>query len=248
MILELDLGNSLSKWRLLDAAGAVTARGVGDLQLWLAGTLPVAWGDDCTRVRIASVLAPAVERDLEARLRSWRPVSVGWASSTASCAGVHNGYAEPGRLGVDRWLAMIAAYREQAGAVLVADIGSALTLDLVDRAGSHRGGYIIPGPRLMADALLQSTDRVRFEQGAGLGALDLGLSTEACVGNGIAAALTGAVLLGCRRAESLLSGPVALLVAGGYGAELVSSLGAAGLAGAQWRPELVLDGLRWVVP
>jgi type III pantothenate kinase len=248
LILELDIGNTRCKWRLLDAAGAVGARGFGDLQHWLAGEFPPAWQSAIARVRVASVLAEPVEQSLSARLAAQWQVPVEWARTAASCAGVRNSYAEPWRLGVDRWLALIAAHRDCGGAALVVDIGSALTVDVVDRDGLHRGGYIIPGPRLMADVLLKATDRVRFEPSAALGGLELGQNTETCVSSGITAALAGAVVLGRGRAEALLAEPLALYIAGGYSAALAANLAPLGWSDMRLCPDLVLDGLRWVLP
>jgi len=57
-----------------------------------------------------------------------------------------NSYKEPKNLGSDRWLAMIASYELSLGeGFIVVDIGSAVTIDLVDNAGIHLGGIIFPG-------------------------------------------------------------------------------------------------------
>jgi len=57
-----------------------------------------------------------------------------------------NSYKEPKNIGVDRWLAMIASYELSLGKeFIVVDIGSAVTIDLVDNSGLHLGGIIFPG-------------------------------------------------------------------------------------------------------
>ena len=61
--------------------------------------------------------------------------------------------AYPG-LGVDRWLALQWPWREFRSAFCLADCGSALTVDLVDEAGIHRGGWIMPGIRAARRGLL----------------------------------------------------------------------------------------------
>jgi type III pantothenate kinase len=65
----------------------------------------------------------------------------------------------PERVGIDRLLNAVAAIaRVPAGtASVVIDAGSAVTVDLVDEAGTFRGGAIAPGPRLMAKALHEYT-------------------------------------------------------------------------------------------
>jgi len=57
-----------------------------------------------------------------------------------------NSYKEPKYLGSDRWLAMIASYELSLGkGFIVVDIGSAVTIDIVDNSGLHLGGIIFPG-------------------------------------------------------------------------------------------------------
>jgi len=57
-----------------------------------------------------------------------------------------NSYKEPKHLGSDRWLAMIACYELSLGkGFIVVDIGSAVTIDLVNNLGLHIGGVIFPG-------------------------------------------------------------------------------------------------------
>jgi len=57
-----------------------------------------------------------------------------------------NSYNEPSSLGSDRWLAMIASYELNPGsAFILVDIGTAVTIDLVDNSGLHLGGVIFPG-------------------------------------------------------------------------------------------------------
>lgn len=61
------------------------------------------------------------------------------------------------QLGVDRWLAMLACYQRSQGSCLVVDCGTAATFDWVDHAGTHQGGYILPGVHLMQQSLWQNT-------------------------------------------------------------------------------------------
>ena len=57
-----------------------------------------------------------------------------------------NSYEEPNKLGLDRWLAMIAAYEMNSkNGFIVVDIGTAVTIDLVDKTAHHIGGVIFPG-------------------------------------------------------------------------------------------------------
>src|SRR4029077_2103024 len=106
--------------------------------------------------------------------------------------GVRNGYAETWRLGADRWVAMLGAHARYPGRALwVVDVGTALTVDLLDEHGRHRGGLLVPGPALMVESLLRRTAGIRKR--AGFGATAIGRRARAGFGAGrpIAAALFG---------------------------------------------------------
>ena len=62
-------------------------------------------------------------------------------------------YADPSKLGVDRFLALLGARARVRGPALACGVGTALTIDLVDANGQHLGGRIAPSPTLMREAL-----------------------------------------------------------------------------------------------
>jgi type III pantothenate kinase len=64
---------------------------------------------------------------------------------------------EPGQVGVDRVLCAFAAYSVVEDAVIVADFGTAVTIDLVNAEGVFLGGTILPGFDISADALHRQT-------------------------------------------------------------------------------------------
>ena len=232
--LQLDVGNSGSKWRLL-REGEVVVRGTYRPQerasqealLGCTGALQQIW--------VASVADSEAERALADMLAEQWGVQPWFARSGASCAGLRNSYDEPERLGVDRWLAMLAAWRRLRGRACVVDAGSALTYDLVSADGQHEGGYIIPGPTLMERALLLDTQRVRFEEEAEY-ELSPGQSTAQAVRHGIALAQTGALALAMDRAGIVSS---QLLFCGGWGKPLMELLD----RGGSYLPDLVFEGL-----
>ena len=138
-------------------------------------------------------------------------------------------------MGVDRWLAMLAARARHRGRICVVDVGSALTIDLVAADGAHEGGYIIPGPALMERALLLDTNRVRFDESIDY-ALSPGNSTAEAVRHGIAIAQAGAVALALEKAAA--DAP-ALYFCGGAGDMLMELLDRGGTS----VPDLVFEGL-----
>lgn len=232
--LQLDVGNSSAKWRLV-CGSTVLARGSYRDGDEAAQALLLDSCDELQHIWIASVAAPAAETKLLALLARRCDV-VPWFARTESHTGeLHNSYAEPGRMGVDRWLAMLGARARERGRLCVIDAGSALTIDIVSAAGQHEGGYIIPGFALMERALLLDTGRVRFDEQVDY-ALTPGRSTAQAVRHGIAVAQAGAVALAV---EQLGSEPVALFFCGGSGETLMRLLP----HGGHWVPDLVFEGL-----
>ncbi|WP_431024591.1 type III pantothenate kinase [Halomonas sp. H5] len=162
MILDLDIGNTLSKWRLKDTLSSeIRSRGaLWTREEWRPGS-DIPDLDVVQSVRISSVARKAVLEETVALLRR-RVVSVYVARSTAEALGVTNGYEEPRRLGVDRWLGTLAGY-QLAGGCCAVDCGSAITVDFVLPGGRHLGGYILPGLRLMKESLKLGTRNVAID-------------------------------------------------------------------------------------
>ncbi|UTW11020.1 type III pantothenate kinase [Marinobacterium rhizophilum] len=239
MILEIDIGNTFLKWRYADAErGWVRGRLLG---AQLDETQFACWPDEVAGVRVACVagveMAALVSRYCQAR---WK-LTPEFARVERHAAGVSNSYADPSRMGVDRWLGMLAAYNQVKGAVCVVDCGSAITIDFVSADGTHSGGYIVPGVRLMTSSLLSNTARVVADQGVEQFDMTPGTHTSAAVFHGINFVLDA---IAQRLLQQLAADyPSAqLLVTGGDG-ELFARLAGRG----EYCPDLVLDGLHWAL-
>ncbi|MFV0275764.1 MAG: type III pantothenate kinase [Parahaliea sp.] len=232
--LQLDVGNSSAKWRLV-VNGEISARGRYRREDEDSRQTLLACAPALDAIWISSVAREAVEGSIAAELRRRWNVQPWVARSEAESLGLRNSYAEPVRMGVDRWLAMLAARARHRGRLCVIDAGSALTVDLVADDGAHEGGYIIPGLELMERALLLDTDRVRFADDARY-QLRPGRSTAEAVRHGIALAQAGAVAQVLRSESAEL----AVLFTGGDGQWLQEQLEGRG----EYVPELVLDGLQ----
>lgn len=232
--LQLDVGNSGSKWRLLKE-GEVVARGNYRVADPSSREALLECTPDLQQIWVASVAGSEAEQSLADMLVQRWGVQAWFARSEARCAGLRNSYEEPALMGVDRWLAMLAAWKRLQGRACVVDAGSALTCDLVSADGQHEGGYIIPGPTLMERALLLDTQRVRFAEDAEY-KLAPGVSTAQAVRHGIALAQAGALALAMDRDDIL---PSQLLFCGGWGETLMGLLD----RGGSYLPDLVFEGL-----
>lgn len=170
MILLIDAGNTRVKWALAEPGtelGAWVAHGAvmhADL-LHLELHLSEAVGDrGVDRIIIANVAGGALRVQLEYVLQRTFPAmllpeyAIDWFASLPSLAGVTNGYRNPGQLGCDRFAAAIGAHALVPGkAIVVANCGTATTIDAIAADGTFLGGMILPGLGLMASSLAKNT-------------------------------------------------------------------------------------------
>ena len=164
MILELDCGNTLIKWRVISSdSGDVVLVGVAANVAELLVELQCLSALSLQRCRLVSVRGEEETTQLIAAIEHAFGLMCCLAKPALCVAGVRNGYADYQRLGMDRWLAIIGAYQLARGACLVLDLGTAITADYVNAAGEHLGGYICPGLPLMRGLLRTHTQRIRYE-------------------------------------------------------------------------------------
>ena len=241
-VLLVDVGNSRVKWARCER-GVPGAQQAADHAAWTANDWRAALfaGAAVERVVAASVAGGASLVALDEAARAATGHGIERVTTQRAAAGVVNGYADPGLLGVDRWLAAIAAYRHAGGACVVADIGTAATVDVVAADGRHRGGYIVPGPRLMVASLLHGTsDLASFHAtsppGAGPVFAD---NTRDAIERGCRVALAAWVGRCVADAGKLLGTAPRLLLTGGALPEVLPYLEARG----EEVPDLVLRGL-----
>jgi type III pantothenate kinase len=119
-----------------------------------------------------NVAGDGMRHRVEEQLELW-DLEPRWVASSAQAGGVINGYDHPGRLGADRFVALIGARqhvlaRAQGGAprpALVVMVGTAVTVDALDAEGCFLGGLILPGHGIMLRALEGGTAGLRVPTG-----------------------------------------------------------------------------------
>jgi type III pantothenate kinase len=189
------------------------------------------------RLDVAHVASVASEAQRVALLDALtaRCGRIGLARTQARFAGLRVAYAQPQRLGVDRFLAMLGARKSLEDAVLICGVGTALTLDLVDADGVHRGGRIAPSPTLMRESLHARAAQLPVDGGAYCEFAD---DTDDALASGCEGAALALIRDTHAAAQRVLGTMPRLLVHGGGAAPLLAHLPDARLA-----PSLVLDGL-----
>ncbi len=232
-----DLGNTRLKYAPLHGDGIGPVSGTAHA----AGGLDPAWIEALPRrvdvAVVASVASPALRAVLFDALAA-RGARVVHASTRAALGGLTIAYADPARLGVDRFLALLAAHATTRTPVLVAGVGTALTIDLLDVDGRHLGGRIAPSPTLMREALHR-----RVAQLAPVGGLytEFAIDTDDALASGCDGAAVALVERSLAHAATRVGATPVLWLHGGGAAALAPHLPA-----ARMRPDLVLEGLaRW---
>ena len=236
-----DLGNTRLKFAPLRegvagaAVGEVIALG-HDAMRFDAGalqSLPACFDVAC----VAGVAPPALMAQLLDALAQ-RCTRITLARTQSWMDGVRIAYAQPQRLGVDRFLALIAARVRCTGPALIVGVGTALTIDLLDGAGLHRGGRIAASPDLMRVALHARASALPAEGGE---YAEFAVDTASALASGCEGAALALVARSIDAATALLHQLPEVLVHGGGAAALLPRMPAAVVA-----PTLVLEGLaRW---
>ncbi len=237
--LLIDAGNTRLKWTCLleDRLSAVeqapnsTLPDTRLLQRWSRC--------EPAEIHVACVAPEPVRQWLEQSLPPLAPTR--FHHSPARTGPLINAYPQPASLGVDRWCAMLAVPILGTSPFVLADCGTALTLDAVDATGRHLGGCIQIGPTTALERLHART-ALPLAQGRPRAQWFNDNTVEAMLhGQWLAAAASVQAFV--RACETHLQNRVELFLAGGASATLAELLD---------RPTTLLDqpvltGLhRWI--
>lgn len=187
------------------------------------------WEAPSQQVWISNVAGEIVAQQLRAACaaRGWQARFI---SPQVNQAGVRNGYARPQQLGVDRWAALIGAWQQIRGAVVVANCGTATTIDTLSDQGDFLGGLIVPGLTLMLRSLNHATAQLPLGSGDYATFPD---NTQDALFSGAMQATLGAI-----QRQQAHSPHAALLVTGGAAQQVLPYL-----PDAVWVEHLVLQGI-----
>jgi type III pantothenate kinase len=248
MNLLVDIGNSRCKWAVQGGRGLQALQGVNYTTETLSKLLDVhwrRWGTAPDAVWVSNVAGMQVEGQVRQWVAAYWGCELRFAHTQAQACGVMNGYDNPQQLGVDRWLAMLAARQLSLDkACLVADCGTAVTLDVLDQRGVHQGGWIVPGLQMMRSALQQNAHALQqIQQSNPLKPLKKGFLPARDTQNGVLfGTLSAVVCLITQVWDSLsMNGklPITVFLTGGAAPEVYPHLSMV----CQHEPDLVLRGL-----
>ena len=206
-----------------------------------AGDLLSDLPDGVRQIRVCNVLGAGMEQSVAAACQlRWQLVPQ-FAKVVKHCHQLRVSYDAPATLGVDRWLAMLAATERYPGRdLMVVSAGTAVTVDLVNRQGAHIGGFIAPGLGMASRAFFNAAPRLSGKSVTVEAAWQPGSTTEACINAGFSALYRG-LLIAILQQQPQPFSAVAAVFTGGDGPAMMRLCPAA--VSAVGHAELVLDGL-----
>jgi type III pantothenate kinase len=192
---------------------------------------------DITEVALCSVVPPLtlIFDDMIKRYFNISPLIVAAGVKTGIRVCMDN----PKEVGADRIVVAVAAHHLYGGPVIIVDLGTATTFEIVSRNGDYLGGAIAPGMLSSAEAL--------FQRAAMLPRIDMappnkviGTNTIDAMRSGVVYGYVGLVEGMVQRMQKELGGRVKVVATGGF----------SGLIAKETRiidevnPDLTLIGLR----
>lgn len=243
MILELDCGNTLIKWRLLGSEQSGFAKDNASLLKSLSN---IGYEALVTGIRLVSVRSADETQAIASALEKVFGLSCNIARSAERLGGVRNGYEDYHCLGMDRWLAIVGAYDLARKACVIIDLGTAITVDFVSSTGEHFGGFICPGISLLRAELSTHTSRIRYgaeDARSALLSTEPGRSTASAVERGCLWMVRGFVREQLVLAARLLDSDYEVFLTGGD-ARLIREH----YPDARFVPDLVFTGLAIACP
>ena len=241
MNLLVDIGNTRLKWGRDNLGCIETGKPIPHGGSELKPQLMAAWSDlrpAPQRLAVSCVSSESVLAAVKAvALELWPAVKWIRVKSEASAGGVVNGYRYPEKLGVDRWLCLLAARRLWPEPVCIVDCGTAITVDVMAANGRHLGGLISPGLTVMRLSLSKDTADLPFSDRV----FPVGLAdtTEAAIYSGTLYAAVGLINTVLRQQSETLK----LILTGGDAEVIAGHLDHDAIIA----PDLVLQGLAFVL-
>lgn len=239
MHLLIDIGNTSIKWACHDGRALSDMRSARHHNA-LPIDLLAAWEpiDGIDRIT-ACCVGPDRVKDAVIKIchTNWQ-LQPSFITVEADRSPIRVAYPEPSRLGVDRWLALIAAHRLHSEHAIILNAGTAITCDALLSDGHHLGGLILPGIGSLRTALLSTTQIPPHESIAPDNSL-WGTSTGQCIAAGCLHAPAALADRLCRQLRQQTGTNPRLLLTGGDAERLSPLITHPSIH----IPDLVLQGL-----
>jgi type III pantothenate kinase len=238
MRLLIDIGNTQIKYVFQEVGTAALFSEVTycEYATFLSKLAKNTFSNVCT-----IIVANVKGNEIVAAIESWASkhnIYFLQVHSQEKAFGVCSSYQKSTHLGIDRWLALIAAhqlYPKQN--VIIVDAGTATTIDLLNANGQHLGGWIMPGIQTMYDSLLSNTQKIIADP-INIASVAFGVDSSECLNYGIWAMTIGSVKEAIVQANKNINLDKIVLT-GGNGQQIADLLA----EDCELVPELLFHGL-----
>lgn len=187
-------------------------------------------------VIVLSCVVPMITAQVESVLRSLYPCDI----HVVSAKTIQNftiKLDQPEEIGADFIATAIGASAQFQSPIIVADIGSASKISVIDSDGSFLGGVIIPGLQTSLNALVEyipQLPEVEFDVPQSV----IGTNTRDCIQSGIMYGLITQIEGLTKKMEAELGNTCTKIITGGYAALIHKNLN-----DFIYNPDLLNDGL-----
>ncbi len=244
MILLVDIGNSRIKAAQWRDGEIVHCTACAHRRRFSQAMLDQCWGDlpVPAQVWIANVAGAQAAAVVEQWIEAHWGCAVHFVCTRARQLGVSNAYLQPDRLGVDRWMGLIACRQTERVPAIIVNCGTALTIDVIDAEGRHLGGYLAPGLKTQRDSLCTSTEIVLRDTG-GEPLLELACDTEKAIIRGTLYSIVSLINQSANQLTKKYSVDFSRVITGGEAPAIIPFLE------GDWlhQPALVLAGIGHVM-
>jgi len=157
MLLAIDIGNTTIGFAVIQKTSQIVSTVIVDTDAKpgkiKAIIQKILKAHPIDRAVICSVV-PKTTRSLEEILKKKLAVSV---IGRDIIVPIKNRYKNPKQVGQDRLVGAYGAMRIYGQPLIVVDLGTAITFDVISTQGEYLGGAIVPGIRLSAESLFLKT-------------------------------------------------------------------------------------------
>ena len=137
-LLFIDIGNSAIKWRTSDSK--VFSEDIENFSITALNQSNAVW--------LSAVAHSGIVQDMSVYFETINIIKPQQKFGNLTLS-----YEDPSFMGADRFAAMLGAINHfPESSLLVIDVGSAITFDVIDKNGIHQGGLIMPGMKALRES------------------------------------------------------------------------------------------------
>lgn len=218
MILGIDIGNTTVEFGIIEGDKITSYKFFSDrtktIDDWLINIDFVLKSKPTPRKIVISSVVPQIEEKLEKAAEKYfrkKPIILG----RDFIIPIKVKYDNPKEVGIDRLLNAYAGINIMNPPLVVVDLGTAITFDVVNKYGEYEGGAIFPGMEVSIETLFTKTSKlpkIKLEKPNGVIGKNTVHSMQSGIYNGYVSLIEGMI----KRIEKELGSELNIILTGGH--------------------------------